>query len=134
MLDSSKIKKSSNRSFGLIFFIVFFIIALWPLKNNGDYSQIRTFPLCFSLIFLVLGILNSKFLTPLNTLWIKLGLILGAIVAPIVMGFIFFLVVTPVGFSMKILGKDLLSKKIDKNMKSYWIKREKSSSTMKKQF
>ena len=78
--------------------------------------------------------MNSKLLTPLNKLWFKFGMILGAIIAPIVMGIIFFLVVTPTGFIMNIVGKDLLQKKYDKKKGTYWIKRDKPVGTMKKQF
>ena len=88
----------------------------------------------FGLVFLILGLINSKLLTPLNKLWFKFGIILGAIVAPIVMGFVFFLVVTPIGLVMRIAGKDLLNKKYDKKKETYWIKRDKPVSTMKKQF
>ena len=131
MLNKSKVKISSNRSFGLVFFIVFLIISLWPLIQDG---QIRIWSAIAALIFLTLGILNSKLLTPFNQIWFKFGIILGAIIAPIVMAIIFFLVVTPIGFIMKIMGKDLLNKKYGKKKKSYWIKRNISFSTMKRQF
>ena len=104
----SKIKISSNRNFGLVFFVVFLIVGLWPLINSGP---IRIWSVIISLIFLVLGLMNSKMLTPLNKLWFKFGLILGALIAPIVMGLIFFLVVTPIGLVLKLFGKDLLNKK-----------------------
>ena len=126
-----KIKISSNRSFGLVFFAVFLIISLWPLQHEG---QIRIWSIVISLIFLILSLMNSKLLTPLNQLWTRFGLLLGNIVAPIVMGFVFFLVVTPIGIVMRIMGKDLIRKKLNKNSKSYWIKREKPIGTMKKQF
>ena len=131
MSPKSKIKISSNRSFGLVFFIVFLIISLWPLTYE---NPIRIWSVIISLIFLILGLMNSKLLTPLNKLWFKFGMILGAIIAPIVMGIIFFLVVTPTGFIMNIIGKDLLQKKYDKKKGTYWIKRDKSISTMKRQF
>ena len=131
MSKKPKIKISSNRSFGLVFFVVFLIIALWPLLNSG---QIRIWSLCISLLFLILGIMNSKLLTPINSLWAKLGILLGSIISPIVMGFIFFAVVTPIGFIMRIIGKDLLRVKSDVNEKSYWIKRDKRISKMKQQF
>ena len=131
MLLKSKIKMSSNRNFGFVFFIVFLIISLWPLQHEG---QIRIWSIVISLIFLILSLMNSKLLTPLNQLWSGFGLLLGNIVAPIVMGLVFFLVVTPVGIVMRILGKDLIRKKLNKNNKSYWIKREKPIGTMKKQF
>ena len=131
MDPNSKIKISSNRSFGLVFFVVFLIIALWPLKSGEDF---RLWSLTLSIIFLILGVLNSKFLTPLNKLWIKFGFFLGAIVSPIVMGIVYFLVVTPTGLFMRLLGKDLLKKDKVKNVSTYWIKRDKQKSTMKKQF
>ena len=130
MIKNSKIKMGSNRSFGIVFAVVFLIIALWPLKNG--YSILIT-PLTISLIFLFLGLINSKFLNPLNKLWFKFGLVLGAIIAPIVMCIIYFLVVTPIGLIMKIMGKDLLNKRYDKK-KSYWIKRDTPLGTMKRQF
>jgi len=131
MPPDSKIKISSNRSFGLVFFIVFLIVALWPLKHDED---IRLWSLVLSIIFFILGILNSKLLTPLNKLWFKFGIFLGAIVSPIVIGIVFFLVVTPIGIFMRFLGKDLLKMSKVKNTSTYWIKRDKQHSTMKKQF
>ena len=107
MLQKTKIEMGSNRSFGVVFFIVFNIISLWPLLNEG---QIRIWFFLTALVFLVLGLINSKLLSPLNQLWFKFGMLLGAIIAPVVMGIVFFLVVTPTGLIMKILGKDLLGK------------------------
>ena len=124
-------KISSNRSFGILFFIVFFITSLWPLISRGD---IIYWALIASLIFLVLGVLNSKFLTPLNKLWIKFGIFLGAIVSPIVMGIIYFIVLTPIGALMRFLGKDLLKINKSKSLTTYWINRDKQKNTMKKQF
>ena len=104
-------KKASNRSFGLLFFIVFSIIAFWPLLNSG---AIRFWALTISLAFLILGILNSKILTPLNKGWVKFGELLGRIVAPLVMFLVFFIILTPIGILLKLLGKDLLKiKKIN---------------------
>ena len=128
----SKVKIGSNRSFGFVFFIVFFIVAFWNFR--GEFSQIRTIPLYISLVFLILGLINSKLLTPLNKLWFKLGMLLGAIIAPFVMMLVFFIVVTPIGLIMKLMGKDLLNKKINKNIKSYWISRKNPMGTMKNQF
>ena len=125
------VKISSNRSFGFLFFVVFFVISLWPLKSQGD---LRLWAFILSLVFLVLGVLNSKFLTPLNKLWFKFGISLGTIVSPIVMGVVFFIVVTPIGVIMRFAGKDLLKLKIYKNFDTYWITRNKEKSTMKKQF
>tara|TARA_B000000460_G_C21339374_1_gene316362 strand:+ start:139 stop:510 length:372 start_codon:yes stop_codon:yes gene_type:complete len=121
----------SNRSLGIVFFLVFLIIGLWPLLNDG---QVRIWSFIISIIFLFLGVMNSKLLTPLNKIWFKIGLLLGAIVAPIIMGAIFFLVVTPIALIMKIIGKDSLYRKYDKHSKSYWIKRKKEMGTTKLQF
>ena len=131
MRNNSKIKVNSNRSFGIVFFFVFLIISLWPLTNE---NPLRVWSIFVAIIFLILGLMNSKLLTPLNKLWFKFGLFLGSIISPIVMGIIFFLVITPTGFVMKIIGKDLLNKKYDKKKKSYWISRSKTKSTMKQQF
>ena len=131
MDSNSKIKISSNRNFGLVFFLVFLIVALWPLKHEGD---VRLWSFSLSIIFFILGILNSKLLTPLNKLWFKFGIFLGSIVSPVVMGLVYFLVVAPVGIFMRLLGKDLLKKNKIKNASTYWIKRDKQQGTMKKQF
>ena len=127
-MDDFKI--SSNRSFGIVFFVVFLLIAIFPLANSGD---IKIWSLIISSIFLILGVLNSKILTPLNKLWFKLGIFLGKIVSPLVMGVIFFFVVTPTGLIMRILGKDPLNLKYNLN-KSYWIEKNGPKSKMKNQF
>tara|TARA_B100001093_G_scaffold449341_1_gene455491 strand:+ start:553 stop:933 length:381 start_codon:yes stop_codon:yes gene_type:complete len=124
------LKKSSNKSFGILFFIVFLLISLWPLLSGGNF---RIWSLIISLIFLVLGLLKSKLLTPLNYGWIKLGEILGKIIAPVVMFLIFFTILTPIGLILKLFGKDLLNSKFSK-VNSYWIKRKKDIGSMKKQF
>ena len=129
-MKNNKIKIGSNKSFGIVFFTVFLIIAIWPLLNG---YEIRYWSLIISIVFLILGILNSKILTPLNKIWFKIGILLGNVISPIVMSIIFFLVVTPTSFIMKILGKDLLNLK--KNTKSsYWIKKQNQNSRMKNQF
>ena len=130
-MKKSSVKISSNRSFGFLFFVVFIAVSLWPLKSQED---LRLWALILSLIFLVLGILNSKFLNPLNKLWYKFGIFLGSIVSPIVMGIVFFMVVTPIGLIMRFLGKDLLRVNKNKIASTYWINREKQKTTMKKQF
>jgi len=125
------VKISSNRSFGFLFFVVFFAISFWPLKSQGD---LRLWAFILSLVFLVLGVLNSKLLTPFNKLWFKFGILLGSIVSPIVMGAVFFIVVTPVGLIMRFLGKDLLRINKSKPVSTYWINRDKQKNSMKKQF
>ena len=131
MVKKSKIKISSNRNFALVFFVVFLIVGLWPLTFG---YPIRIWSTVISLVFLILGLMNSKLLTPLNKLWFKFGMILGAIVSPIVMAAVFFLVVTPIGLIMRVMGKDLLEKKYNKKKQTYWIKRNQSMGTMKRQF
>tara|TARA_Y100000768_G_C23651778_1_gene528943 strand:- start:101 stop:469 length:369 start_codon:yes stop_codon:yes gene_type:complete len=121
---------SSNRSFGILFFIVFLGIGLWPLKNNNDPNYIF---LGLSSIFLILGIINSKLLNPLNKAWVKFGEILGMIIAPIVMGLVYFIILTPISLLVRLCGKDLLKLKKDKSS-TYWIKREKNIGNMDKQF
>ncbi len=120
----------SNKNFGIVFSIVFLILALYPLLKDGE---IRVWFIVISLIFLNLALVNSKLLTPLNNLWFKFGVFLGKIISPIIMGIIFFLVVTPIGIFMRGLGKDVLNLKYNNN-KSYWIKKNDPKSKMKNQF
>ena len=124
------IKLPSNRNFGIVFFIVFLIIALWPLLKQ---NEIRIWSLIISFIFFVLGLINSNLLTPLNKLWFKFGILLGNIIAPIIMGIVFFLVVTPTGLIMRFFRKDIL--KLKKNSSnSYWINKDNTNSSMRNQF
>ena len=125
-----EIKISSNRSFGIVFFIVFLLIALYPLLKSND---LRIWSLVISFVFLVLGLINSKILTPLNRLWFKFGLLLGRFISPLVMGIIFFVVVTPIGITMRLLKKDLLNLKYNKK-ETYWIDKSGPKSKMKNQF
>ena len=121
---------SSNRSFGIVFFIVFLLISFYPLLKNENIS---TWSLIISLVFLILGLVKSKILSPLNRLWFKFGLLLGKIFSPLIMGTIFFVVVTPIGLLMRLFNKDLLNLKLNKK-KSYWIKKDGHESKMKNQF
>ena len=124
-------KKSSNRSFGILFFIVFLGFGLWPLTKEMNPN---VFLIVISIIFLILGILNSKVLSPLNNLWIKLGEILGKIIAPVVMALVYFLILTPISLLVRAFGKDLLGLKYLKQQNSYWIKRKKDIGRMDRQF
>ena len=124
------IKISSNRSFGIIFFIFFLILTTYPLLKGED---LRLWTLVISLVFLILGLLNSKILTPLNRLWFKFGLLLGRIASPIIMGIIFFFIVTPTGLIMKLFRKDLLNLKYNQDQ-SYWIDKNGPKSKMRNQF
>ena len=129
-MNDSKIKIGSNKSFGVVFFIVFLLVAFYPLINQGD---IKIWSLVVSLIFLTLGFLNSKILTPFNKIWFKFGVLLGSFVSPIVMGIIFFVIVTPTSLIMRLLRKNLLNLKKG-NKATYWIERSKIESKMKNQF
>ena len=123
-------KKTSEKSFGILFFIVFFLVAIWPLLN-GD--SIRLWSLAVSFAFLIIAFLKQELLKPLNNSWIKFGEMLGKIISPIVMALIFFLILTPLSLIIRIFGKDLLRLKI-LDYDSYWIKRDKNPNTMDKQF
>ena len=125
-----KTKISSNKSFGIVFFFIFLIISIWPLLNG---NEIRIWSLIISIVFLTLSLVYSKILTPLNKLWFKFGILLGSFISPIIMGLVFFIVVTPTALIMKIFGKDLLNLKKN-NEKSYWIKKTPIKSKMKNQF
>jgi large-conductance mechanosensitive channel len=129
-MEKNKIKISSNKSFGIVFFIFFLIISIYPLFNGGN---IRIWLLFFSIVFLILGLLNSKILSPLNKIWFKFGILLGNVVSPIIMGVVFFLIVTPISITMKLLGKNFLNLKKDKK-KTYWIKKNEIKSRMDNQF
>tara|TARA_Y100001970_G_scaffold256946_1_gene335152 strand:- start:278 stop:658 length:381 start_codon:yes stop_codon:yes gene_type:complete len=123
--------KENNKGFGLLFFIVFLLIGLWPLIK-GESPRILFFPI--ALVFLILGLMNAKILSPLNRLWIKFGESLGKIIAPVVMAFIYFIILTPLSFLVRITGKDLLKIRFSNKIKTYWIKRIKDLGSMKKQF
>ncbi len=124
------VKLGSNKSFGIVFFVVFLLIAIYPILSDGD---LRLWSLIISLVFLILGLINSRLLTPLNKLWFKFGILLGKIISPVIMGIIFFLVVTPIGILMRLFKKDVLNLSFNEN-KSYWIEKNDQKSKMKNQF
>ena len=126
-----KSEKVNNRSFGILFFIFFLIIGLYPMYN-GDSPNI--FFLILSLPFLILGLLNSKILTPFNRVWIKLGEVLALIIAPLTMALVYFIFLTPISLIVRLFGKDLLSINSNKKLETYWINRKKNLGSMKKQF
>jgi hypothetical protein len=121
----------SNRNFGIVFFLFFLIISLWPLING---NPIRIWAISVSLVFLILGILNSNILGPINKVWMKFGRFLGNIISPIVMTLIFFGVVFPTGFLMRMFCKDIMSLKFSKKKNTYWIDKDNSNNNMKNQF
>tara|TARA_X000000368_G_C22576364_1_gene513039 strand:- start:9 stop:398 length:390 start_codon:yes stop_codon:yes gene_type:complete len=129
-MDHNEVKIGSNRSFGIVFSIAFLLISLYPLING---ENLRLWSLIISIVFFVLGIVNSNLLKPLNKLWFKFGLLLGKIISPFIMGMIFFVVVTPIAILMRLLRKDLLNLKFNKN-NTYWIKKSGPKSKMKNQF
>jgi len=129
-LKYENIKIGSNRSFGIVFFVVFLSIGLWPILTD---NQLRIWSIVISLIFLILGIFNSKILTPFNKVWFRFGIFLGNFVAPIIMGIVFFLVVTPTGLIMKLFRKDLINLRKN-NSDTYWIEKKDIKSSMKNQF
>ena len=130
MLKSSEINPT-EKSFGLVFSIVFLIVALYPLITS---EGIHIWALVVSIIFFLLAFLAPKILVLPNKLWFKFGLLIGSIVAPIVMAFVYFVTVLPTGLIMRLLGKDLLKQNLDKNAKSYWVKRSEPMGSMKNQF
>ena len=129
-MNKNKIEISSNKSFGIVFFICFLIISLYPLFKD---DHIRIWALIIAIIFLILGLLNSSILNPLNKIWFKFGILLGNFTAPIVMGIVFFAIVTPTSLIMRILGKNLLNLKKN-NKESYWVERSSIKNKMKNQF
>ena len=124
-------EQSSEKSFGIVFSIVFLIVALYPLINS---EGLRVWALVVSIIFFLLGFLAPKILVLPNKLWFKFGLLIGSIVAPIFMAFVYYVTVLPTGLIMRLLGKDLLKQKLDKNAKSYWIERSEPMGSMKNQY
>jgi hypothetical protein len=126
-----EIKQGSEKSFGIVFSIVFLIVALYPLINSNEF---HTWALVVSVVFLLLTFTVPQVLSLPNKLWFMFGTLLGSIVAPIVMALVYFITVLPIGLIMRLLGKDLLKQKLDKNAKSYWIERTEPMGSMKNQF
>jgi len=124
-------EQSSEKSFGVVFSIVFLIVSLYPLINS---EGLRIWALVVSAIFLLFAYVAPKILSLPNKLWFKFGMLIGSIVAPIFMALVYFVTVLPTGLIMRLLGKDLLKQKLDKNAKSYWIERKEPMGSMKNQF
>jgi hypothetical protein len=129
MKNLINIKRKDNITFGILFFVFFLIIGLYPLKSHG---AIRIWAVLFSLVFIIITIMRPNLFTFLNKLWIKFGILLGKIISPIVMALVFFFVVTPIGVLVRILKKDVMGLK--RGASSYWINRENKLQSMKKQF
>lgn len=132
--NGEDIKIGSARAFGIIFSTIFAVIALWPMSRG---SSINFWSAILSSFFLLTAIFNPGLLSPLNRLWFKLGMLLHKIVNPIVMGFLFFLTVTPIAIIFKLIGKDPLNRELDQKCKTYWIERDPNEfhrDSMKNQF
>lgn len=123
--------KNSGRNFGLLFFLIFLIIGLWPIIYS---EQIREWSIIIAVLFLIFAILKPNFLNPLNKIWIRFGELLGIIIAPIIMCFVYFTILTPISLLIRAFGKDLLYLKFSKKTNSYWLTRTKEVGSMKKQF
>ena len=126
-----EVESGSEKNFGIVFAVVFLLISLYPLVDNKD---VHLWSLVISLIFFLLAYVDPKVLSVPNKLWFKLGMALGAVVAPVVMALVYFSTVVPIGLIMRLMGKDLLRQKLDKNTKSYWIERNEPMGSMKDQF
>ena len=131
LTSNTTTEQSSPKSFGIVFSIVFLIVALYPLTNS---EGVNIWALIVSAIFLSLAFAVPQVLVLPNKLWFKFGILLGSIIAPIVMALVYFVTVLPAGLIMRLLGKDLLRQKLDRNAKSYWIKRDEPMGSMKNQF
>jgi hypothetical protein len=126
-----EVESGSEKSFGIVFTIVFLLVGLYPLVNNKD---ILLWALITALIFFLLAYMAPKVLALPNKLWFKFGLALGAVVAPVVMALVYFTTVVPIGLIMRLMGKDMLRQKLDKNAKTYWIERDQPMRSMRDQF
>ena len=127
----TSIEKGNDRNFGFVFSIFFLVIGLFPLLKGND---IYLWSLIISILFFSISLFRPQILKIPNKLWFKLGLMLGKIISPIVMGIIFFSTVTSIGLIMRLFKKDILKTKMDKKTKSYWIKRIESNDSMRNQF
>ena len=120
LLRDESIQPSSNRSFGFVFAAVFALIGAFPLLS-GD--SVRAWSLAIAITFLVAALALPSVLTGLNRIWLRFGLLLHRIVSPVVLGIMFFLVVTPTGLLMRLLGKDPLRLRYEETASTYWIDR-----------
>ena len=125
------VKKYDLKVFALIWAGIFMVVGLLPLLKD---DEIRIWAVVISLLFGAISIIKPELLTRFYHLWIKVGEFIGGIVSKVMMFILYFGLFTPVSFALKLLGKDLLDKKIDKSQKSYWIERETQPQSMKHQF
>ena len=114
------VNASSNRTFGFVFTALFVIIALFPLLHG---QGMRIWALMIAAIFLIAATMVPNVLSPLNLIWTKFGHLLHHMVGPVVLGFLFFFVVTPIAITLRLIRKDSLGLQFNKNSSSYWIER-----------
>ena len=129
-----EIKGPTDRSFGITFAVVFSIVGLFPLLRGRDP---RVWALAIAALFLAVALLHPAVLAPLNRLWLRFGLLLHRVVSPLVMGMLFYLVVTPTGFLLRLFGKRPLRLQFEPAADTYWIPRQPpgpAPDTMKNQF
>jgi len=129
--DSNTYKRSTEKSFGIVFSIVFLIISLYPILEN---KPLQIWALVISVVFFIASFLAPQILKPMNKIWFRVGIMMGSVVSPIIMAVVFFIVILPIGLLMRILQKDFLNRKIDKKANSYWINRKPGNESMRDQF
>tara|TARA_Y100000590_G_scaffold469648_1_gene658877 strand:- start:2926 stop:3297 length:372 start_codon:yes stop_codon:yes gene_type:complete len=122
---------SSERNFGLIFSLVFFIIGLWPLIKG---NEIRLWSIILAIILIIISLIVPKLLKPLNLIWFKFGNFMGKLLSPIFMMLLYIITILPTGTIIRLFQRDLLKQKIDKSCPSYWIDRKEKIQPMKNQF
>lgn len=126
-----KEKKSSEKSFAVVFAMVFFLIGIFPLIGNND---VRWWALIISTVLLALGFTYPKIFTKPNDLWFRFGLLLGAIIAPITMALVYLIVIVPTGLILRLVRYDPLAEKLDPKATSYWLERTEKIQSFKNQF
>ena len=114
----SNTKFNSNKAFGILFFIIFLIVALYPLIFNK--GELIIWSLIVSLLFLVLGLSNSSLLTPLKIIWINFGIILGRLISPLIISLLYFLIIFPTAIYVKLFKKNYIDINNEKSLETYW--------------
>ena len=138
MSQRDDLKLGSERSFGIVFATVFTIIAILPIFTlDSNEVTVRIWALIVAVLLAIITFVRPQLLSPFNKIWFRFGLLLHKIINPLVMGLMFFVVISPIGMLMRALGKTTKKKRFDQNIDSYWITREPPGpepETMKRQF